>query len=65
MVWNLFIYVEVIMDTKRTFVGKPMTVNEFKELMDEMYKKDENGIPLWKKVFGVTEGSKGHEPEKK
>ena len=53
------------MDKKETFVGKPMTVEEFKQLMDEMYKKDENGIPLWKKVFGVAKGSKGHEPEKK
>jgi hypothetical protein len=24
-----------------------------------MYEKDENGVPLWKKVFGVTD-----EPEK-
>lgn len=52
------------MDKKETFVGKPMTVSEFKQLMDEMYKKDENGIPLWKKVFGVVKGSKGHEQEK-
>lgn len=41
------------MDKKETFVGKPMTVMEFKQLMDEMYEKDENGVPLWKKVFGV------------
>jgi len=63
MVWDLFIYMDVIM-SKETFVGRPMTVEEFYQLMDEMHKKDENGVPVWKKIFGVEEGSKGHEPEK-
>ena len=60
MVLDLLIYMEVSMDKKETFVGKPMTVEEFNQLMDEMHKKDENGIPLWKKVFGVE-----NEPETK
>lgn len=48
------------MDKKETFVGEPMSVKEFAQLLKDMYEKDENGVPLWKKVFGVTD-----EPETK
>jgi hypothetical protein len=65
MVWNVFIYMEVNMKEKVTIVGEPMSVKDFGQLLKDMYEKDENGVPLWKKVFGVTEGSKGHEPEEK
>ena len=53
------------MKEKVTIVGEPMSVKDFGQLLKDMYEKDENGVPLWKKVFGVTEGSKGHEPEEK
>jgi hypothetical protein len=52
------------MKEKVTIVGEPMSVREFGQLLKDMYEKDENGVPLWKKVFGVEKGSKGHEPEK-
>ena len=39
---------------KVTIVGDPVTVREFGQILKDMYEKDENGIPLWKKVFGVV-----------
>jgi hypothetical protein len=43
------------MTEKFTVVGEPMTPQEFGELLKKMYEKDENGVPRWKKVFGVKD----------
>jgi hypothetical protein len=43
------------MKEKVTIVGEPISVKEFGQLLKDMYEKDENGVPLWKKVFGVDE----------